>query len=227
MDYVVVIPTRNRYQDCLRAIRSVLAQTLPPAEILVVDDASTDPRYEWLEEIVNDARVTVIRRPVCSREQMKCGFAVGAVRNTALVKLARIALPGWVAFLDDDDEWMPTKMAAQAAAAAYFKDVDVFCGNAFNRQPSGLVCGLHHPPHGRQLANNCHDVTHVLRERNPVINSTAIVRASVARELGKQMPAGFGEDYDYWKRAAILSPVIRLDDALIFYTVGNEKEYEL
>ena len=45
-DYVVVIPTRNRYRLCLRAIRSALTQTVPPAEVFVVDDASDDPRYQ-------------------------------------------------------------------------------------------------------------------------------------------------------------------------------------
>ena len=49
-DYVVVIPTRNRYRLCLRAIRSALTQTVPPAEVFVVNDASEDPRYQWLDE---------------------------------------------------------------------------------------------------------------------------------------------------------------------------------
>jgi len=226
-DYTVIIPTRNRYIECLRAIRSALGQTQPPAEVLVVDDASTDRRYEWLAEIVNDPRVTVIRRPVSSQEEQMAGFAVGTVRNTALEQIAKTSVAGWVAFLDDDDEWLPAKMATQFAAAGYFKDVDVFCTNAINRQPDGRHDGTHHPRQGRQLAHGCYDVTACLSEFNPVINSSAILRTSLARKLGRQAPSGFGEDYDYWRRAAKCSPVIRLHESLVYYTVGNAKEYAL
>lgn len=226
-DYVVVIPTRNRYLDCLRAIRSALGQTQPPAEVIVVDDASTDRRYEWLAEIVNDARVTVIRRPVCSQEEQLAGFAVGSVRNTALDAINRTSGWDWVAFLDDDDEWFPTKMATQFAAAAAFKNAQVLCTNAINRLPDGRHDGTHHPRQGRQLAHDCCDVTACLAEFNPVINSSAILRASLARDLGRQSPSGFGEDYDYWRRAGRRSPVIRLHESLVYYTVGNAKEYAL
>lgn len=226
-DYVVIIPTRNRYTDCLRAIRSAFAQTLPPAEVVVVDDASTDARYEWLDEIVGNPRLTVIRRKTSSQEETGAGFAVGTVRNTALAHVLRTDFDGWLAFLDDDDEWSPGKMLGQIEAAGYYKDVAVFSTNAFNRTPAGLICGHHHPPHGRRLAHGCFDVTSLLKEMNPVINSTAIIRAAAARKLGTQRPSGFGEDHDYWRRAAILSPVFRLDEPLVFYTVGNQKEYSL
>jgi glycosyltransferase involved in cell wall biosynthesis len=226
-DYVVVIPTRNRYLDCLRAVRSALGQKQPPDEVIVVDDASTDRRYEWLAEIVNDARLTMIRRPVCSQEEQLAGFAVGAVRNTALDVIYRGSGPDWVAFLDDDDEWLPTKMATQFGAAAAFKNAQVFCTNAINRRPDGRLDGTHHPRQGRQLAHDCCDVTACLAEFNPVINSSAILRARLACELGQQNPSGFGEDYDYWRRAGRRSPVIRLHESLVYYTVGNAKEYVL
>jgi GT2 family glycosyltransferase len=225
-DYVTIIPTRNRYQTVLRAIRSVLAQTVPPTEVVVVNDASTDPRYEWLDEIVNDPRVTVLTDTVGSQERTGSGFAVGSVRNRALDHVRHIGFEGWLAFLDDDDEWMPEKMATQFATARKYDDVRVFCSNAFNRNPSGLVCGYHHGEHGRKL-EGCHDVTQTLRETNPVICSTAIIDAATARKVGPQAPQGYGEDWDYWRRAAILSPVLRVDEPLVFYTVNNAKEYTL
>lgn len=225
-DYIALIPTRNRYEHCLRAVRSVLAQSVPPSEVVVIDDASTDPRYEWLEEIVGDARMTMLREPVCSQQVTRAGFAVGHVRNVGLAYIKRLEFDGWIAFLDDDDEWMPDKMRCQFDVAKAYGDVMVFCSNAYNRSPTGLICGYHHGDHGRKL-NGCHDVTKALRELNPVINSTAIIHADVAAKVGKQAATGFGEDWDYWRRAAILSPVFRLDEPLAFYTVGNHKEYEL
>jgi glycosyltransferase involved in cell wall biosynthesis len=225
-DYLVVIPTRNRYPLALRAVRSVLAQSVPPTEIVVVNDASTDPRYEWLDEIVNDSRLTMITLPKSSQEVTGSGFAVGYVRNVALAHARHIGFEGWLAFLDDDDEWMPEKMATQFATARRYDDVRVFCSNAYNRSPAGLICGYHHGDHGRKL-NGCHDVTQALREINPVICSTAIIDAATARKVGQQAPSGYSEDWDYWRRAAILSPVFRVDEPLAYYTVGNQKEYEL
>lgn len=225
-DYLVIIPTRNRYATCLRAIRSVFAQSIPPTEIVVVNDASTDARYEWLEEVVNDTRMMLITDQAGSQATTKAGFAVGYVRNLGLAYARRIGFDGWLAFLDDDDEWMPEKMATQLAVARQYDDVRVFCSNAYNRSPAGLICGYHHGDHGRKL-NGCHDVTKALREQNPVINSTAIIDAATARKVGEQAPTGFGEDWDYWRRAAILSPVLRVDEPLVYYTIGNSKEYSL
>jgi glycosyltransferase involved in cell wall biosynthesis len=226
-DYVAIIPTRNRYEDCLRATRSVLAQSVPPAEVIVVNDASTDPRYEWLQEIVNDARVVVLTSEVGSQAETGHGFAVGTVRNRGLAYVRRAMFEGWVAFLDDDDEWITDKMEAQFRAAGEYKNVLLFCANAYNRSPSGLISGYHHGDHGRVVSSRIHDVTDCLREFNPVINSTAMIRADLASRLGPQQAFGYGEDFDYWRRAAGYTSVLRIDEPLAFYTVNNPKEYRL
>lgn len=226
-DYVVVIPSRNRYELALLAIRSAFAQTVPPTEVFLVDDASTDRRYQWLEEVVGDARLTVIRRSVSSRDEWGVGFAVGTVRNTAIAHVCRIGWDGWVAFLDDDDEWIREKAEVQLQAAKDFEHFRVIATNAYNRSPDGTIVGFHHGEHGRQLAGACWDVTGIVRALNPIINSTAIVHADVVRELGAQQPVGFGEDWDYWRRAAVLTPLLRIDEPLAYYTIGNAKEYQL
>ena len=226
-DYVVVIPSRNRYELALRAVRSAFAQTVPPTEVFLVDDASTDRRYQWLEDVIGDARLTVLQRPISSREQCRAGFAVGAVRNTALSHILHIGFDGWIAFLDDDDEWAPEKLKRQFEAAEEFEHFRVVCTNAFNRSPDGTITGFHHGDHGRQLSGTLWDVTGIVRTLNPVINSTAIVHSEIARQLGMQQAVGFGEDWDYWRRAAVLTPILRVEEPLAFYTVGNQKEYTL
>jgi len=226
-DYVVVIPSRNRYEFALRAIRSALNQTIPPVEVYLVDDASTDRRYDWIEEIVDDARLTMIRRKVPSRVEWQCGFAVGCVRNEALWLICKQEKwDGWVAFLDDDDEWMPEKTSVQLQAA---KDhgARVICSNAYNRSRTGVVMGFHHGEHGRQIGPSVWDVTAILHALNPVINSTGMLHHDVAREVGLQKPNEFGEDWLYWQQAAMFSPVLRVDEPLALYTLGNSKEYEL
>lgn len=226
-DYVVVTPTRNRWQTLLRAVRSALGQTVPPTEVFVVDDASTDERYRWLDDLVDDARLTILRREVSSRDAHGVGFAVGAVRNVALQHIRRIGFEGWIAFLDDDDEWLPEKMARQFEAAEKYDSHRAICTNALNRNADGVITGFHHPDHGRQLDGPLWDVTGIVRTLNPVINSSAIVHTDIANRLGDQQATGFGEDWDYWRRAAVLTPILRIDEPLVFYTVGNAKEYDL
>jgi glycosyltransferase involved in cell wall biosynthesis len=226
-DYVVVIPSRNRYRLCLRAIRSALTQTVPPAEVFVVDDASDDPRYQWLEEIVGSPRLTVLRRAVSSREETGAGFAVGTVRNDAIRHVLKIGFSGWVAFLDDDDEWVGTKAAVQFAAVGSNGRYGVLCANAFNRDPAGVVSGYHHEKQGVHITDTTRDVTAICRATNPVINSTAMIHTKIVERLGDQQPAGFGEDWDYWQRASRLTGIMRVEEPLAWYTVGNPKEYTL
>ncbi len=224
-DYVVVIPTRNRYELALRAIRSAFGQTLAPQEVFVVDDASTDERYRWLEEIVGDARLTVFRRPIGSQQEHGTTYAIGAVRNVALQHVQRIGFRGWVAFLDDDDEWMPGKLARQFELLAGNGRYGVVCSNAYNRSPDGTITGYHHETHGVRVTDETRDVTGIVTLFNPVINSTAIIHTAILERLGLQQTAERWEDYDYWKRAAKLTGILRVEEPLIWYTVGNAKEY--
>jgi glycosyltransferase involved in cell wall biosynthesis len=99
--YSVVIPTHNRPDLVARAIRSVLAQTVLPREIIVIDDASQPPLT--LPEGLWDDRLRVIRH--------ETSIGGAAARNTGL----REAPTSIVAFLDDDDEWLPKKMEIQLA----------------------------------------------------------------------------------------------------------------
>ena len=101
----VVIPTRNRAALMERAVVSVLAQTAPPLEVLVVDDGSTDTTAAQTAELTRrDGRVRAIRKETAG--------GAPAARNAG-IHAARGAL---VAFLDDDAVWMPSKLAEQLRA---------------------------------------------------------------------------------------------------------------
>nr|BFE63871.1 hypothetical protein GCM10020063_083970 [Dactylosporangium thailandense] len=100
----VVIPTRNRPELVVRAVRSALAQTLTDIEIVVVVDGP-DPATIAALEAVGDDRI----RPV---ELPESGGAPNA-RNRGVDN----ARADWVAFLDDDDEWLPEKLATQLERA--------------------------------------------------------------------------------------------------------------
>jgi O-antigen biosynthesis protein len=96
----VVIPTFNRADLVLRAIRSVLAQDYPAMEVLVVDDASTDDTAARVEAL-GDRRVRLLR-------QGKNG-GVARARNAGM----EAAEGDLIAFLDSDDEWLPARLGPQ------------------------------------------------------------------------------------------------------------------
>lgn len=96
----VIIPTHNRADLLRRAIKSVLAQTFKDFEIIVVDDASKDNTEEVVKGF-QDARIRYIRHAV-----NKGG---SAARNTGI----KAAIGEFIGLLDDDDEWLPEKLAKQ------------------------------------------------------------------------------------------------------------------
>ncbi|MEG3634675.1 glycosyltransferase family 2 protein [Micromonospora palythoicola] len=100
----VVIPTFARPALVSRAVRSALAQTVTDIEVIVVVDGPDEDTGKALAEI-GDARLRVVELP-------GKGGAPNA-RNTGV----REARAPWTALLDDDDEWLPTKLAAQLELA--------------------------------------------------------------------------------------------------------------
>lgn len=97
----VVIPTYNRSELLKLTIESILAQTLRPLEIIIVDDGSTDDTAEVCARF--GAPVRYIRQE---------NGGVSAARNNAL----RAANGDWIAFCDSDDLWMYNKLELQLAA---------------------------------------------------------------------------------------------------------------
>jgi hypothetical protein len=91
----VVIPVYDRRLLVERALRSVFAQELAPAEVIVVDDGSSDDTADRAAAL----GATVIRHDV--------NRGKSAARNTGL----EAAQSDWVAFLDADDEWLPWHVA--------------------------------------------------------------------------------------------------------------------
>lgn len=94
MDFSVIIPVYNKAPFVARAIESVLSQTYPPSEIIVVNDGSTDNSLEIVSQF---AERNDIVRVVNQRNA-----GVSAARNNGV----RCAKGDWVAFLDADDQWL-------------------------------------------------------------------------------------------------------------------------
>ena len=100
----VIIPTCRRPKLCMRALEGVLAQTHGDFEVIVVVDG---PNAETLEllKAQTDKRVKVIHNEISRGGPEARNIGVAAASGA------------WIAFLDDDDEWLPTKLERQLAMA--------------------------------------------------------------------------------------------------------------
>lgn len=122
-----VLPTRNRAESLAGAVASVLSQNLTDLELIIIDGASTDNTREVVESYTTE-RIRYIRN-----EEPR---GVSAARNAAL----DLARGDYIAFIDDDDIWLPWKLDVQVKlletapdevgllASAFF-DFDVTSGN--------------------------------------------------------------------------------------------------
>ncbi len=100
MKISVIIPAYNAAATVEAAVRSVLAQTVAPSQILVMDDGSTDETSQRLQAF--ESRITVLRqanRGVAHARNVLCGQATGEI----------------IAFLDADDVWHPAYLETQVA----------------------------------------------------------------------------------------------------------------
>jgi len=110
--FSVIIPTYNRAHIIARAVKSVLLQSFQNFEIIVVDDGSTD-NTENIVKSIGDERIIYFKH-----EKNK---GQNAALNTALLA----AKGNYIAFLDSDDEWLPTMLEKQLMR--YEKDTEISC----------------------------------------------------------------------------------------------------
>lgn len=193
----VVIPTHNRAEMVSRAIRSALAQDYSAMEVIVVDDGSTDDTPAVLTGF--DTRIRSIRF-----EENRGG---AAARNAGI----EAAKGEFVAFLDSDDEWMPTKTTRQA--------------ELMNRSPAtgAVYCRLfvHDDATGTRTERFPELYTGSIRPvllsgRCPHTVSLFMVRRSALKEVdGFDTSLRGFQDTDLWIRLADKWEFDAVDEALV------------
>jgi glycosyltransferase involved in cell wall biosynthesis len=209
VDVTVVITTYNRPDGCQRAIESVLAQTRPPRRLIVTDDGSTDDTPQRLAQLAASQPLVQVQR----FEPGRGGPGPGRNRGIALAET------GWVAFLDDDDVWLPGKLEAQAA---WFEvpGIDLVCTNAV-RTSGPIYFPQRHEPLRPTRAD-------VVRD-NPYIVSAVAVRTAAIRAIGgfdERVWMGGIADYDAWLRLADAGHGgVALPEPLVRYTDHASDRY--
>ena len=184
----VIIPTWNRAELLGTAVRSALAQTVPPIEVLVCDDGSTDGSEEAIRAL-GDGRVRWIPGERGGRPAIP--------RNRGI----RESRGEWLAFLDNDDEWLPDKLERQLHQAGQL-GCRAVCSNAARVIPEKGAQGDYLAFAGDRIGFD--DLLAV----NRVICSSAIIHRTVFAAV-----AGFPEaaalkaleDYALWLRVATVT----------------------
>ncbi|MFD4994020.1 glycosyltransferase family 2 protein [Cellulosimicrobium cellulans] len=198
----VVVATNRGGPFLAEALASVLAQSYPAAELVVVDDGSPEP--EVLLRIVEDtARGTAAPRPRVVRQEAS---GVSAARNAGVAQTSGEL----VAFLDDDDRWHPDRLRRHAEAMAARPDVVVsYCGmRTIDADGAELVAADQRAAHDRR---------DVIRGPGVMLPNLVIRRATFDAVGGFDPRYRQGEDLDLVLRAAALGPFAFVDDVLVDY----------
>lgn len=156
----VVIPTCNRSLLVKRAVESALAQTIKKLEVIVVIDGPDEGTRLVLSEI-DSPQLRVIELPV-SR-------GASEARNTGVSK----ALGKWIAFLDDDDEWLPQKLELQIETASRSRHAfPIVACRLIARTPKGEFIWP------RRLLTQSESLSEYLLVRNTLFQGEGLIQTS-------------------------------------------------
>src|ERR1035441_1655051 len=198
----VVVPTFNRSRQVQAALKSVLAQTYPEFESIVVDDGSTDGTGETIKQIVslkggNGRQVRYFFQP---------NQGQSAARNKGIDE----ARGEWVAFLDSDDVWLPEKLEWQVRAIEEFRGK--CCASITDAR---LVDNLGMDTTAFRRAGKRYEETlgmypeaarNLVKCRDPFWVSTLLVRTDVVKQVGWFDPhLEYAEDHDFFFRLSLMT----------------------
>jgi len=197
----VVVPAFNQADYLREALRSALAQTHRELEIIVVDDGSTD-HTRTVCEALSDSRIRYVYQPNDGTK------GIGA-RNAAML----LAQGEWIALLDQDDRWAPTKIEKQVACAAGRSDIGaVFCRVRFI-DGDGRVTGEQAGP----LPQG--DVFHLLLPNNRYHAVSGMFRRALLPQIGLPHAQVGLADHALWLAVSRRAKVAAVDEALADYRI--------
>ena len=204
----IVIPTFNCAEYLRRALQSVLNQTYKNWEALVIDNHSLDNTDDVVRNL-NDGRIKLLKA------HNKGVIAIS--RNLGI----REASGRWVAFLDADDYWKPSKLAISVHALTKGADfvyhdllrAGPFLQNLFSRRTI----------RSRRLLNPIHE--NLFKFGNAILNSSVVVRRDLLVNVGgisENPRLVAAEDFECWIRVSRLTDRFhRISGAHGFYWIGN------
>lgn len=212
----VVIPAYNSALTIEGTIRSVLAQTTPAQEIVVVDDGSSDDTRGVVEKF--EEQVRYVRTD---------NFGPGHARHRGVLETSS----SWIAFLDSDDQWHPSFITSQLEARTADPSARmIFCDSRMIREDRTLYSSKFAlAPDGYWgddwQSNDKRHVIHaplypLLLTYQPVLVGTYILHRTLYQEAGgfpSPLSRKPSEDFEFILRCAQFSPVIANREILLSY----------
>jgi glycosyltransferase involved in cell wall biosynthesis len=205
----VIVPTRDRPEYLLAAAKSVFAQRLLPAEVLIIDDGSGAGAAEALKLLPRQTRV-----PIRRIEGPRRGPS--AARNVGL----REAAGEVVAFLDDDDLWLAQKLEWQVRWLAEGRKLGLVGTDCVRtREPTGQY------PDVKQGARRLRRVSPgTLLRGNRLVMSSVVARRECFEECGRfDESLSLAQDWDMWLRIAGRWEVGIVPAPLTIYRMHSEQ----
>ena len=201
----VIIPTYNRCDLLKRAINSVIKQTITPKEIIIVDNGSTDQTYQMVSSLFPEINYFIEKKK-----------GVSAARNKGILE----SKSKWIAFLDSDDAWKPTKLEKQMEYSVFNQDKYriIHTDETWYRNKKFLNQLKKHKKSGGNIFKNS-------------LQLCCISPSSVV--LKKQIFDDYGlfdenlevcEDYDMWIRITAKEEVGFLDSPLVLKYGGHSDQ---
>jgi glycosyltransferase involved in cell wall biosynthesis len=200
-----VIPTYNRRAEVANAIESVLSQTMPVYEILVIDDGSIDGTAEFINNRYGGS--------VRLLTQKNAG--VSAARNLGI----REARGEWIAFLDSDDIWFPRKIERQVNALNSFagKSGACFTDNDFGGDPE-LKLSIFKAARfvgSQEIGMLPEPARYMVAKLEPFYTSSFVIQRSLLEELGGFSEKMFvSEDTELFFRLSFRTQFCYVDEVL-------------
>lgn len=227
----VIIPTYNRFKYLLKALESVRNQTYKNIEIIIVNDCSTQEEYYK----TRFDKCIVINLDINSKIKFGHASPGGYQRSIGM----KIASGKYIAFLDDDDYWMPTKLEKQIEkiknSGCLISATDGYIGsgiydknkkyvlynqekyqntikNIFNRKGKGDLMKDGFPLIWNKEFLNTH---------NCCIASSVMIERSIIDKVGYFSNQLWAPDYEYWKRVIEHTKLVYLAEPLIYFDSGH------
>ena len=209
-----VIPAYKAESTIVETLDSILAQTSPVSEIIVVDDVSPDGTVA----VIKRWQVDHPDAPLVLIEQPDNTGPAGA-RNTGVER----ATGEWIAFLDSDDAWLPEKTEVQLEAAKSSPAIALICGetrvlsHANEKERTGNEGVQVSTGRGVKPDNQVLTLADFVAT-NPVATSTVMVKkAAIDSVEGFDVQFRGPEDYDLWLRVVAQFPAVKVLSAISLY----------
>lgn len=234
----IIIPSYNRYELLLESIYSCINQTYKNLEIIVINDCSTDDRYYngVIEKI--DNRIILLHLPINMRKKYNTRLAAqGMTRQEGI----NIAKGEWIAFLDDDDFYITTKLERQLKELEKFNSLNseqilFTSSNMFGVKLLKVELDLSYNNlsipnviyniegiYLSNVPNNILTLDNILRV-NHITNSTVLLHKSIINKAGNFTVCN-SEDWEYWKKCLKYTNCLYISDCLTYYTLMNPNKY--